>query len=94
MNVLASCAYHVPRAECECSGFWVLDTNGHGCKLGRVEIAVDEFLRYVSEVEVGETKGESSHAVLHINLRCVQLGRLEFGYVVLALSHRESTYFF
>lgn len=94
VNVLASCAYHVSRTECECSGFGVLYADSHGCKFRGVEIAVDEFLRDVSKIQVGETKGECSHTVLHTDFGCLQLGRLEFGYVVLALSHRESTYFF
>ena len=94
VNVLASCAYHVPRAEGECSGFGVLYADSHGCKFRGVEIAVDEFLRDVSKIQVGETEGECSHTILHIDLGCLQLGGLEFGYVVLALSHRESTYLF
>ena len=44
VNVLRTSAYHVSGGECERGGFGVSYAYGHGCKFGRVEITVDEFL--------------------------------------------------
>ena len=71
MNVFASGAYHVARAECESSGFGVLYADSHGSKLGRVEITVDEFLCYVSEIEICESEGKGSDTILYVYCRCV-----------------------
>ena len=78
MNVFTPSAYHVPRAECESGCLGVLYANGHGCKFRRVKVTVDEFLRYVSEIQVGESERECGYTVLYIDGWCVQLGWLEF----------------
>lgn len=52
VNVLGPRADHVARAKRECGGLGVLDANSHGCKLGRIKVAVDESLRDVSQIQI------------------------------------------